>query len=200
MKSTPSSTARRRTRRARAGSSGSPHTSLPGRRMAPKPMRWTSSSPSRMVEGRMVEGGLAELASSGRVASVMRRRCAAGARPPWAMLAVPVRPRGPRSRGAGLPHAAGVRARGDADDAAKVPVQLAFVVEAHILGGLGDPRAPLKQLAGARVAQVGQVLVRRQPHLAAEGAYQTELVQGSVRREVVQRDLVRQRLVQEGAG
>src|SRR5258706_302902 len=47
----PSSTTRRSTVRARAGSSGSPQTSLPGRRIAPKPRRFTFKSPSVIVSG-----------------------------------------------------------------------------------------------------------------------------------------------------
>src|SRR5579859_813932 len=45
MRFTPSSTARLRTRRASAGSLGSPQTPGPVMRMAPKPRRWTGRSP-----------------------------------------------------------------------------------------------------------------------------------------------------------
>src|SRR5580700_4849001 len=51
MRLMPTSTTRLSTARARAGSSGSPHTSLPGKRIAPKPRRRTSRSPRRIVEG-----------------------------------------------------------------------------------------------------------------------------------------------------
>src|ERR1019366_9207962 len=51
MKFMPSPTPPFSAARALAGSSGSPHTSLPGRRMAPNPRRRTSRSPSRIVEG-----------------------------------------------------------------------------------------------------------------------------------------------------
>src|SRR5947207_1072000 len=51
MRLIPSSTARWRTACAAAGSAGSPQTSGPGSRMAPKPRRRTSRSPIRMVSG-----------------------------------------------------------------------------------------------------------------------------------------------------
>src|ERR1700753_1590965 len=47
----PSSMARWRPACMAAGSSGSPHTSLPGSRMAPKPSRLTVKSPSVIVSG-----------------------------------------------------------------------------------------------------------------------------------------------------
>src|ERR1019366_5117457 len=65
MKFMPRSTTRFSTARARAGSSGSPHTSLPGKRIAPKPRRHTSRSPSRIVGGET-----AKLASSFMVAKI----------------------------------------------------------------------------------------------------------------------------------
>src|SRR5215831_16748766 len=105
-------------------------------------MRCTWSSPRRMVAGATAEPSLPAGLS-------MQPGYVPGARVPWAMLA------GSRARG----EAAGVRAGRDADDAAEVPVKLALVVEADGLRRLDDARAALEQLAGARDAQVGQVLV-----------------------------------------
>jgi len=51
------------------------------------------------------------------------------------------------------------------DDTAEVAVELALVIEADRLGGLGDEHAIAEQLSGARDPEVRQVLVRRQPDL-----------------------------------
>src|ERR1700677_4719309 len=61
MRFIPSDTTRRRTSRARAGSSGSPHASGPGRRIAPKPSRTTSRSPRRIVDGPWAKAGEVEV-------------------------------------------------------------------------------------------------------------------------------------------
>ena len=95
-----------------------------------------------------------------------------GARSPWAMLA----------RSLGGDEAPGVDARRDADDAPEVPVELALVVEADGLRGVGDEHAAPEQLPGAGDPEVGQVLVRGQPDLGAEGAHQVELVERRVLR------------------
>src|SRR3954465_8594257 len=104
----------------------------------------------------------------------MRRGYDAGGRSPWAMLA----------RSSGGNEAPGVGARGDADDAPEVPVQLALVVEADGLRGLGDAHAALEQLPGAGDPEVGQVLVGGQPDRPAKGAHQVELVERRVRGEL----------------
>src|SRR5215510_14216103 len=122
-------------------------------------MRCTSRSPRRTVAGT---GALL----SPRTELFMWRRCLAGACLPWAMLACSFR------RGDEAPS---VGARRDADDAPKVPMELALVAKAEGLRSLRDKHAAPEQLPGAGNPEVGQVLVGRQPDLGAEGAHQVEL-------------------------
>src|SRR3954447_3158916 len=123
-------------------------------------MRRTSRSPRRTVGGATPWPSL-------RADSFMAPRCDTQPLLPWAMLA--------RSfRSAEAPR---VGARRDADDAPKVPVELALVAEADSLRGLRDEHATPEQLPGAGHPEVGQVLVGRQPDFGAKGAHQVELVE-----------------------
>src|SRR5882762_6821729 len=119
----------------------------------------------------------------------MRRGCLSRACSTWAVLAYSL----------GGDEAPGVDARRDAEDAPEVPVELALVVEADGLCSLGDEHAAPEQLPGAADTEVGQVLVGGQPDLAAERAHQVELVEPRVRGEIVEGDLVGERIMQEGA-
>ena len=85
-------------------------------------------------------------------------------------------------------------------DAPEVPVELALVVEADGLRSLGDHHAAPEQLPGAGDPEVGQVLVGGHPDLAAKSAHQVELVERRVLGEVVEGDLIGERVVQERAG
>src|SRR5579872_431038 len=70
MKLTPSSTARRRTAIAALRSFGGPQMPCPVRRMAPKPRRWTvSSPPSDTVPAKLAEISFALIVASG-IASI----------------------------------------------------------------------------------------------------------------------------------
>src|ERR1043166_3028629 len=100
----------------------------------------------------------------------MHRSYGAGAGSTWAMLAVIWK----ATRGAA--EALRIRARGDADDTPEMAVQLALIVKADGLRGLGDEYAILQQLLGTGHAQMGQVLVRRPPHFGAKSAHQVKLV------------------------
>src|SRR4051794_32507699 len=119
----------------------------------------------------------------------MRRAYVAGTRSTWAMLASSF-------RGG---EAACVHAGRHADDAPEMPVQLALVVKADGLRRLGDPLAAAEQLPGARDPEVGQVLVGRQAHPLSKRAHQVKLVEPGIRGQVVERDLVGERVVKEGA-
>src|SRR4051812_19130949 len=119
----------------------------------------------------------------------MRRVWNSRAHADWAMLA-------PSCRAGEAP---GEPPRRDPDDAAKMPVELALVVEANRLRGVRDKRTALKQLLRLRNPRVGQVLVGRQPDLGTKCTHQVELVEPGVGRQVVECDLVGQCVVKDGA-
>jgi hypothetical protein len=80
-----------------------------------------------------------------------------------------------------------------------VTVQEALVVKTHGRRDLGLRDATREQRLRARHATMRDVRVRRQADLVAEGAAQLELVEPSVRRELVEGDGLREALVEECA-
>src|SRR5262245_48812991 len=99
----------------------------------------------------MVAGAWAK--RSVRTGLFMQRVCCQRACVAWAMLAL----------SCGSAEASREASRRDPDDATEVAVELALVVEADRLRRFGDQRPALEELSRLPDAQVGQVLVGRQP-------------------------------------